>query len=658
MANISDFIKSIMPVVQQIGQIPQNFNNAATNFIAGPDSTGNGDSNSSTGNGETPMGALMRGHLSDVLPALGRRTNFFATHPENINFGGDMIEPEGAFAGSLPKTPAQIKAMKIAGVEPKINIPTTEPPAQITPLEPNKPINQTQINVGPGGTPEQPSLQLSQTYTGEPSRTHSPMLPTEADRLRGIAPDGKTIQTPNEVAQINATLNGYGIKGSLTDQLQSTSDKIAQLSNQAKSIVTSKGGALPKQDLINLAAKNIVETPGVDIAPSQAINEATKYIDQIYGKVAGVHPNELEGFIAPDQIPGNVAQDMKTLMNQENSSTFTTDPLKWTKGQVVSRPAGDALDRVLDTLYPDASKLNNDMSDLYKAKGSLLKGAQGEIKANQSAEPAPNAIQKILGSPWTKIGLGAVGISQGGNIINEVGKLGGIAGSEYYKFTHQGENNNSTTQTPQSTPDGDTYKVSTPLDDGTLMSEQEYAAKQKALSEKMGAEQLGDPQAYNTDQGLFNANQTEFSTQANLRQVANQTQSVFNIANKAAGAVKSADPSFINALSQGYDAMQNADNGQYAEMAGYLSNLEKLTGIPLHIAKSKDALLRGITAATEAQKNLLQTAKTQYSGSQTEAAPVQVGLPSTPPAFPTSQPVMNWQQNDPQVQAILNAGHQ
>lgn len=79
--------------------------NAVSNYIMGPAKTPapydviNPDD--PTGGGyETPGGAMIRGNWSDVIPAINRRATFFAKHPENIQFAGDMAE--------VPSAPAEV----------------------------------------------------------------------------------------------------------------------------------------------------------------------------------------------------------------------------------------------------------------------------------------------------------------------------------------------------------------------------------------------------------------------------------------------------------------------------------------------------------------------------------------------------------------------
>ncbi len=200
------------------------------------------------------------------------------------------------------------------------------------------------------------------------------------------------------------------------------------------------------------------------------------------------------------------------------------------------------------------------------------------------------------------------------------------------------------------------YSVSTPLDDGTVISEQQQAQRQQALQTKMGQEQLGDPQAYNTDAGQYKANETEFNQQANLRGVSNETQTVVSTANNAVNAVNSADPNFVNALNQGWDSFSKANGGAYAGMAAQLKQLSQLSGVDLSTAKSKEALLEAIDAIVKNQQVKLDTAKTQYFGGGTQTVPTTQVPTQTTPQQPVNKPDINWQQNDPRVQAILGQG--
>lgn len=692
MSGISDFVNSILPIVKAV--IP-----GSGNYLPGGPSTY--DQNASKNISKigqdikNDVGFAVQ-HPTQVPQAVSNYMNSpitpdrmsypLAQHMNNpmtaaLTLSGDVAGPEGGVTEGAPLPPVQadLTPGAIGGrMGPKINIPDINrpiPPESQGPQFPDKPLASDL-------PPTQKAAPELTDYSGESAHTHSPTLPTESDRLRGIMPDGKTIKTPDEVRQINATLNGYGIKGSLTDQLQATSNKIGELSNQAKTIVANQGGTLPKSDLINLAAKQIVETPGVNIPPSQAINEATKYIDQVYGKVAGVHPNELEGFISPDQIPGTVAQDMKTIMNQENSSTFTSDPASWTKGQIISRPAGDALDRILDTVYPEASRLNNDMSDLYKAKGSLLKGSQGEIKAAQSAPPPPgffgkvsNAVGAIAKNPVAQV-LGLGEAVRGGS---DLGNLATMVGGELSRLPDQianefgytkkaqgptsqvnGTSNNNTknlpssihtfTDIPQKPSDinpgeqlADPSQIKGPDNSPLTITQPEYKAQSSQLQATIdNYKQLGIPVPPAILQKKY-ALDTQWSASdpTNPNSLTGKYSSdskIVGAAQDASSLLNTVSPNFFNQF-KNWDQLQSNTDPQYADLKAKLSVLHSFNaaGVDgLFTAGSKEVAQRILGAAIQAAGwDYYQTFNT-YTGN-TGAKPTNIPTATSNPSFGATQ---------------------
>lgn len=466
-------------------------------------------------------------------------------------------------------------------------------------------------------------------------RTYSPSTATKEDVItnqkRNIQIDGKDIKTPKEVEQVNATLNGHGVKGSMTEQLQLSNDKIGSLSNQAKTIVEAQGGGVSKGKLINQTMQKLSYGSGPDTSTEQMTMDAKNYINDLYVRATG--QDVTKGVAAPENIPGTILQDMKTLANADAKSTFEQlDPTKWNIRQRVSRYGRDAIDTMLDTEYPAASKLNNDMSDLYRAQDSLRKGANAEgvtMQKNANA-PQPNIFEKIEGAlkkhPMGALALGAAGtigipplikggIQLGSAVAGHLPDIGDSIASTlgYYpkSMANDEKSNEQVSHDGSITPK---YSSSTPLDDGSVMSESQYAQSQQALQAKMGGEKLSDPQAYNEDMARYQQNETQFNSQQGIRTVANNTKTVVNTANLAYPAIASANPSMMNALVKGFDEFSKADNGKYAQLSTYLQQLSQLSGVDLSTAKSKDALMSAIDGIVKAQNAKLDTAKTQYFG--------------------------------------------
>lgn len=297
--------------------------------------------------------------------------------------------------------------------------------ADATTSEPGSPESQPQA---PESTEPITKPPVTRTYPYDPNAPLS-----SNDQLTNAKRNiqlGQDIKTPNEAAQVNSTLNGYDINGSATDQLQQVNDKIGDLQKQAQDVVTREGGYTPKSSLVSQITKD-VSYGNTNIPPLQIEGSVNQYIDKVYQQAMGGNvTGDITG-VTPDQIPDPVLQKMKTIMNQDSMSTWNQpDPSKWTFAQQISRYARNALDNMLDTSHPNASALNNDMSDLYKAQESLTKGANAESSAAMKAagQPQPNFIQKAWSNPWIRYPALAAGIGEGTNIVAGIGKIASSAG--------------------------------------------------------------------------------------------------------------------------------------------------------------------------------------------------------------------------------------
>lgn len=316
--------------------------------------------------------------------------------------------------------------------------------AQYAQTSPNYPDNhEIPPNTPPaGGKPMISSVQ--QPLEGGPSGEANPIPPNPArtrtfaipdnlpsdelqsNQLRNIQIDGQDIKTPNQVAQINSTLNGYGITGTPTEQLQSTNDQIGKLAKTASKIVSDQGGAISKQDMINAYARQLSLSPSIpDAVRPQIPTVATQSIDDVYNRALGGTATQGVTGEAPDNIPGSVFQKMKQIWSGDAASTYDqTDPTKWTMRQVLSRSGRDIANNFLDAKYPAASVLNNDMQDLYNAQPSLIKGANAESGAAAKAaeQPKQGFLGKLLS---TKAGQVTAGLGA------SIGATGLIAGGVY-----------------------------------------------------------------------------------------------------------------------------------------------------------------------------------------------------------------------------------
>jgi len=288
--------------------------------------------------------------------------------------------------------------------------PQAVPSATEQPIEPQAP-----------GVPS-PASNYTRTFDVTDPNIHPSAIDPHEDMMRNLEVDGSDIKTQQQKAQVNATANGYGIKGSQTQQSGLINDAIDTLAKRAKVNIAATGGTIAKSDLINEVAKGIFKVAGQhDIDPNAVMKMAEDTVNNAYARVKGVDANGSYSTEAPDQIPGVDAQDMKTQFNSDSSSTFGKDPSTWTKAQKTARPARDAVDKLLGEQYPAAKKLNNDMSDLYNAKESLRKGSNTEGTAAKKAymdqekatQDAANAPKKPnIGSKIIK-GVGATALVGG-----------------------------------------------------------------------------------------------------------------------------------------------------------------------------------------------------------------------------------------------------
>lgn len=334
--------------------------------------------------------------------------NLIASQPEPQN-GDQFIKPQGA---TPPKggTPAQIKKQTIPAANLQYNpggamkTPITEGEAA-TDLPPIQAKTTTPAPEMTASGEEAPSAttDYSRTYDVNNPKYATPSKEDLAENVkRNLTTDGEDIRDEQHADQINTTLNNYDIKGSQKQQSRMLTDSIDTLARRARANVKATGGTISKTDLINQVAKNLVDISGkTDINPDEIMKIAEDQINSSYARVKGVGTNGELSTTAPDNIPGEDVQDMKKDFNGNASGTFGQPVASWTKAQKVARPARDAVDALLDEQYPDASKLNNDMSDMYAAKDSLRKGSIIEGNLAQKAANTPktpfSATDTVLG---------------------------------------------------------------------------------------------------------------------------------------------------------------------------------------------------------------------------------------------------------------------
>lgn len=415
----------------------------------------------------------------------------------------------------------------------------------------------------------------------------------------------------------------------LKPAMESFGQQITNIMAQAPKVAKLEGeGSLMADYDKNLANEGIYRTSN---APRDAVQkEARKYITRLYNNAKGV-PNE----IAPSEIADVDLYGLKQQVNQDAQSIFKKieNGATVTDKEKVILAARQTLDDQLSALHPEVKELTTKQSHLYDAAEPLAKERSAEFKVQPQS-----LLDKAKAHPLIGLGIAGAGGYGVSRIPDAVGTVAGLM-----------QSNDSTL--PAIDPDAKPkYDVATPLDDGTLISEQAQAARQSALQKQIGTLKMTDPVQAAQLQGQYDSNATEFAAQDNLRKLATSTKAVVSSANNAARDLGAADPGFINALNKGYDSAMKANGGKYARLVSDLQSLGNLSGVDLSTAKSAQALQSAIDAIVQNQQLVLQAQQTQYSGAGTKqvapAAPI-----SDLPAIP-QQPV-NWQGNDPRVEAIM-----
>lgn len=548
-------------------------------------------------------------------------------------------------------------------------------PARLT-VKPGKPVNTEGVGYA---NDNQPTTSLNQgaedipgelpptgiTQKPQPIRTHAPQdnpMDNMENQQRNLQIDGKDIRSSGDKNQVNATLNGYGIRGTRTNQLTMAENAITNLAQQAESHALTSGGVIDKATIINDTTKGLQNSANQhNIPANQARIMASKYIDGVYARATGADlGGNIEG-LTPEKIPTAVSLKMKTIMNEDAQSTYKqTDPSKWSNGQTTSRFARDATDTQIDTGNPDVARLNNDMSDLYKAKESLRKGANKEADLAQQEAMKPPAPPE----PWYKKGAtGAVAASigalaAGGYGLGQLGvNIPNLLGAGAGAINHLtgGDKGNPSSPEKKHT----LYDEATPLTDGTVIPEEKQNEMQSKLRNRIGAgmtgEQFTNPDQYSKDVQELANNEDLFNKQKNLLSPSKDMGIVAANANKAASAVNDLDQNFFAALSKGYNSVEIQTNPKYEKAAAYLKAIEDVTKVPLHATHSAQSMLDGIDAAYQIQKTKLEQATNQYKKKE---QPISSPVPSDlPPTQLNPQAPLDWSKSAPGTEEMIKAGN-
>lgn len=365
------------------------------------------------------------------------------------------------------------------------------------------------------------------------------------------------------------------------------------------------------QDQADMMADNFIRqvelkagiNPPIDMANAQA----TLPIDQITAMKKAA--NEINGPLLDKRYAGNGLTPAEQI-------------------QIASR---DALDKTISVVQPNIKQMSLEQSGIYDSVPSLNKARLTEMKS-LSDNPPPSTLQKIIKT--AKWPLTVAGLYEAHNLPNVVGSaaaLGKSALSNLNEKVNGSSQFSSVSQDVNSMPSTQKFSVSTPLDDGSVVSEQEQGRRQGDLQAKIDQEQLNNPNAANSDLAQFHKNEQEYNAQGNIRKVATDTKNLLLSANNAVEAIQNADPSFLNALNQGFDQMSKASNGKYSKLAIDLENLQNLSNVNLSGAKNKESLLAAVDAIVSLQQSRLAAAQDQYSGVQVPPSAPEISPANTPP---------------------------
>ena len=248
--NVGNLDSSGKPITT-IGNV---YNNIAKNVNANGQTLPQGKI---TGADLIPMAGMIAGVGEGTTPEED-------TGEENLTFGETPTRasymPPSKFNPPTEVTPTELKINEPESA-PAIHGPAAPPPAVGSMVE-----NAGEPFTGENNLP--PTQETVKTPVVEPKPNTDKTYPVEsvskdeqlANAKRNITIDGKDVRSPNDVNQINSTLNGYDIKGSATEQLQKSIDTRNELGQKATATITSEGGMTSKADLLDLTTKRLLNT--------------------------------------------------------------------------------------------------------------------------------------------------------------------------------------------------------------------------------------------------------------------------------------------------------------------------------------------------------------------------------------------------------------
>lgn len=473
------------------------------------------------------------------------------------------------------------------------------------------------------------------------------------------------------------------VQHNLPLQLQEESKRIKNTIGKNPSGITAEHSDPITQQLLKDENTKAMQKQGIELGDNTSYDATNKALlkkldNQLNPGQANLPANEtLDGNKLQDYI-NTIDPTLKSAYKKLDNGTALTD--SETAALTMRRTAS----KILKDRYPDAAAALDRQSAMLDANPYVAKAASEEMKTQNAdavaakeadAKAAEDAANKNAKVPpflrgiktqldkqpaWAKTAEGVVTAGLVGNELQHVpGQLGAAAALGQHTWNSLTSKKDSSAGSGNSTSSPTIYKTKTPLDDGSILSDGEYLKKKNDLTTAIGSGMTGEanknPDQYSKDAAALLNNQSQYDAQKKVRGAATDMHLVDSYANDATDKANKVDNGFFTALLQGYNSNALKLNPDYAALAGSLKALQDKTGILLDTATTKSTLLQAIGAAEKKQSQELDAAKFEYNG----GAVTPTTSPNLPPTQQTQQNThspLNWSQNDPSVNAILNGG--
>lgn len=217
-----------------------------------------------------------------------------------------------------------------------------------------------------------------------------------------------------------------------TEKFTNAESRVAQLDQQKDALVTQKTNLIPESQLREDYYKQIApyvapantSPTGSQVTPAEAQTMVDNQIAQYQAK-NGITPS-----IDPDtqQLSYTVEQvsQMKDAANLYNKKLLEArgNGVSLTPAQQIELAGRDGLQATLKNAAPDVAKITQEQSGIYDAIPQLSQKAQQEYTTQQNQPTLVQKVGKVLTNPAVEFGLGALGVSQGKNLLNATENTG------------------------------------------------------------------------------------------------------------------------------------------------------------------------------------------------------------------------------------------